>query len=251
VAVALCFQGSPEIKVVQKSDIDLPGPADTAGTPVALPKYEPEKKQVVSDAQKPGGRKGKEVKKYLPPQVITFNGAKIPPGTMGTARLATGASNGPVRAELLEPMTFNGQTYVEAGTVLIGSGSSTEERLFIRFNQMVFRDGSVKTIQAQAYDSEDKIPGLKGSKVGNFALNLAGSIGLNFSGGLSDGLQEQEVTGGVAVRKNTVKNAFLNGASVAALDQSKELMSSLKNKQPIIEVPAGTSIVVVVGADGQ
>jgi hypothetical protein len=52
------------------------------------------------------------------------------------------------------------------------------------------------------------------------------------------------------VPKSTVKNAMLNGASRAALDQSREMMTSLKNDKPIIEVPDGTPIYVLFGKEG-
>ena len=66
-------------------------------------------------------------------------------------------------------------TFIEEGSTLLGMGSSTEERLFVSFGQVIFKDGTFGKIQAQACDKTDQIVGLKGSKVNGKALQLAGS----------------------------------------------------------------------------
>lgn len=189
-------------------------------------------------------RKSRPAKLYTGPELVTRPKIPIPPGTVAKGKLVTGASNGPVRAKLTEPVLVNGEVLLEAGPILIGTGSSTEERLFIRFDQMVFKDGSVQSIEAQVFDPEDKLAGLKGSLLGNRTVRLAGSIGLNFVGGLSDGLQDTQTQGGTAFRPSTLKNAFLNGASVAAIDESRNEMSKLKNEMPVIQVDAGREIII-------
>lgn len=172
--------------------------------------------------------------------------SKIPPGSLFHARLLTGASNGIVRAEVTLPLVVKGESFIETGAVVVGSGNSTEERLFINFNQVVFRDGSVGEISGQACDLSDKIVGLKGNKLGNHALNLAGSIGLGFVGGFSEGLLETEGQQGVVIRKPTIKNALLNATAKTALERSQNLMSDLKNRAPVIEIPEGLEICIIV-----
>ncbi len=159
---------------------------------------------------------------------------------MFKAKLVSGASNGPLRAEVIEPLVVDGETRIATGAVLIGMGQSTEQRLFIKFNQLVFKDGSFQEFQAQACDSSDQTVGLKGDRVGSYAIKLAAAAALNFAGGVSEGLQESDVQNGVAVRKTSMKNALLNGSAHAALDQAQDTMSSVKSESPIIEVPAGT-----------
>jgi len=170
---------------------------------------------------------------------------KIPPGTMVKAVLTSGASNGPVRVKLKESVRVDGDVAIPTGTLLVGTGSSTEDRLFVRLGQALFSDGKVQKIAAQACDMSDQTVGLKGSKVGNEALKLATGIGLNFVAGVSTGLQESEVKGGVEVKKPTMKNALLNGASTASLEYARQTMSELKSRQPVIEVPNGTEICVL------
>lgn len=183
------------------------------------------------------------------PQIIARprNLAAIPPGALVKATLLNGASNGAVKARLDEALLVNGDAIIEGGSTLFGQGTSTEERLMVVFNQVVFRDGSFGNIQAHACDQSDQIVGLKGSRIGTRALNVAGGIGLGFVGGMSEGLQESRGEQGVVVKPPTVRNALLHATATTALDQSRSLMSGLKERKPIIEVPNGTAICVLFG----
>ena len=170
---------------------------------------------------------------------------QIPPGSLIKAILITGASNGTVKAETTEALRIQGETLIPAGATLIGTGQSTEERLMVRFTQVVFKDGSFENIQAQAADAEDKTVGLRGSRVGKYAMKYATAIGLNFVGGMAEGLQDREVVGQQVVTKPTVQNALLNGTSKATLEMANETMTDLKNSAPIIQISAGQSIFVI------
>ncbi len=171
---------------------------------------------------------------------------KIPPGSMMEAKLVSGASNGLVRAEVSKALYVNGDTMIPEGAFLVGAGSSSEERLFIKFGQVVFKDGTFGNLTAEACDQTDKIVGLKGSLVGNKAIQVAGSLGLGFMGGFSTALQDTQGQQGAVVTQPSLKNALLNGTATAALEESRNMMQDLKNRQPIIEVPQGTTICVMV-----
>jgi type IV secretory pathway VirB10-like protein len=169
----------------------------------------------------------------------------IPPGSTVKAVLITGASNGPVRAEVKESLQVQGETMVPAGATLLGAGQSGDDRLIVRFNQIIFKDGSFDTIQAQAADSDDKIAGLHGSRVGSYAVRYGAAIGLNFVGGMAEGLQDRDVVGQQVVTRPDAKNALLNGTSKATLELAQDTMSNIKSKPPVIEVPAGKEILVI------
>lgn len=169
----------------------------------------------------------------------------IPPGTLLSATLITGASNGLVKAEANEPLRINGDTLIEKGSTFLGQGSSGDERLNVSFNQVVFRDGTFGQVNAVACDTSDKIVGLKGSKVGNKAANIAGAIGLGFLGGFSQGLQDSQGQGGTVIREPSLKNSLLNGTATAALEQSQNLMSEVKNQPNIIEIAQSTPICIL------
>lgn len=251
IGFALMLQGTPEdSKPAQK--VAWTAPSDIQTEKVENIPAAPEVSATTSASHDSPRAKGvastgkRSPIKFTGPQVVSRpRPGKIPPGSMVKATLLSGGSNGPVRAEVTEGLIINGETLIEEGTILVGSGQSGEDRLTIRFNQMVFKDGAFESIDAQACDGEDKIAGIKGSKVGSQALKLATGIGLNFAGGVSGALEETEGQAGVVIRKPTLKTALFHGASSAALDQSKDMLSDVRNKPPLIEVPAGTSIYVL------
>lgn len=174
------------------------------------------------------------------------NKMEIPLGTQARAILLTGASNGPVKAKLLEDVELAGEIYIEEGSILWGTGSSTTERLVVVFTKFVTKDGEAKDIAANAYDASDEILGLKGSIIGRTSKKIAAGAGLGVAGALKT-MQQAENLGGVAVVKPTLGNAMLNGASTAALGLAEQELEELKNKQTIIEVEKGTEIIVVFG----
>ncbi len=197
--------------------------------------------------------RGRGQLRFSAPQLIERSkNTKIPAGSLVPAILVSGASNGPVKAALSEALVVNGEIVLAEGSILLGSGTSTEERLFVTFSKLVHRDGKSEPIQAVAADIKDKIAGLKGSKIGNYAMKLGAGVGLNFVSGMADVLQDQEAVGpmGLPIKKPTMKNAFLNGTQNASLEQASEIMSGLKDKQTIIEVNAGSTIYVLFGENG-
>lgn len=190
--------------------------------------------------------KSKVVVFYSAPQVIGRpNLGKIPAGTMVKAKFITGASNGPLKAILAEDLSINGEAMVPEGTTLVGSGSSGEDRLNVQFTKLVFKDGKSQSIQAQGCDLLDQTVGVKGKKLSKYAFLLATGAGLNFLGGVAEGLQESQVQNGVATKKSDLKNAALNGAGKAALDQSQEILTDLKNKKSVIQVESGKEFYVL------
>lgn len=170
---------------------------------------------------------------------------QIPPGTVVKAKLITGASNGIVKAALIESLSVNGDGIADTGTVLVGNGNSTEDRLLVDFSKLVFQDGTVQNIKAQACDKEDQTVGIRGSKVGKYASMLTAGIALNFAGGLAEGLQESQVQNGVVVKRSDLKNAALNGAAKASIDQSKEIVEKWKQQKTVIQVKGGTEICII------
>ena len=126
-----------------------------------------------------------------PIKILSFsNNLEIPPGAEVKATLLTGATNGLIKARLTEPLKVDGTSFLDAGTLLMGQGRSTVDRLYVDFKKAVFKDGKSIPISAQAFDGGDSILGLKGSRVGDISLKLAASAGLNFISGVAIGFQE-------------------------------------------------------------
>jgi hypothetical protein len=249
VSVVIAIQGPPEsISASRKKQDGMQAPLQLTGQVVDnIPQLGSDAAKARTLAASNSGKTKVAAKvRFTGPQLLSRpNSGKIPPGSYLKAKLVSGGSNGPVRAVVVEGFSVNGELIIEEGTILVGSGQSSEDRLNIRFSQMVFKDGSFQTIEAQACDGGDQIAGLKGSKVGSQAVKLATGIGLNFVGGMTEALQDTQGENGAVVRKPTMRNALLNGAATATLDQSREIMSNIKNKPPVIEVPIGTDIYVL------
>lgn len=183
--------------------------------------------------------------KTTPIQVLSFVGAsEIPPGAEVKAELLSGATNGLIKARLIEPLKVAGASLLDAGVLLLGQGRSTEERLFIDFRKAVFRDGKSIAVSAQAYDFSDAILGLKGSRVGDMTLKLAASSGLYFLSGMASGLQTPPYDESGRPRRPSTQDAALNGVSQAAGEQAKAYMEDIKNRPPLIEVKKGTVFIV-------
>ena len=237
--IPVFFVSPPEVQ----SLIDSPSSSNLQTPSLEVAEYAPNSKITDSGSVR---RQGTPKKAFLGLQ--SFNrprAARIPPGSYVKAVLVTGASNGAVKAVIKESVKIRGETLLPVSTQLIGSGQSTEDRLYIRFDQAVFPDGTFEGIQAEAVDSSDQIAGLKGSKVGFYATRLGAAVGLNFVGGMAQGLQQKEAVGQEAVVKASPKNALLNGASFASLELANETMSGLKSQRPMIEVEVGSEIFVM------
>lgn len=262
ISAGLLLESPPETKAPPKPRADFRPPSGIASvSTIQIPEVarpdtarEPRGGTPPTSAlasESPGhGSAGKSKSRYRGPQVVARPRAiKIPPGSMIKATLVSGASNGPVRAEVTEGLSVAGELLIPTGTILLGQGQSGDERLNIHFRQMVFQDGAVETVDAQACDASDKIAGLRGSRVNGQVLKLAMGIGLNFAGGASDALQDSTGQFGAVVRPPSLRNAMLNGAGTAALAQSREIMSDVKNKPPVYEIPAGTEVLVLFQKD--
>ncbi len=244
IMLCLLFQGGVETGIISQSAIPLPILSNTEQEKnLDIPRL---RESGPMGGQTATGHKGARAMKLSAPQLIVRQNAKnIPPGLFAKATLISGASNGLVRAELSENLEFNGEVFIEAGTILVGHGQSNEERLIINFDKIVLKDGAVESVSAQACDMSDKIVGLKGSKLGSHALKVAGGVGLGFVGGLSEGLQDSHSENGAVVHDPSLRNAMLNGAATAALEESRDMITSMKDKVPVIEVKVGTPICVI------
>lgn len=171
--------------------------------------------------------------------------SEIPVGSEIRAVLSSGATDGIVKASLSTPLIVDGEPILPERAVLFGKGKSGEERLFIEFTKVIFPSGEAYPIRAQAFELSDKILGLKGALVGRRTKKMTGAIAFGFLGGMTEGLQE---TSGTVFqnKKPSMKDAALSGASKAALDQSQVYLDEMKKSPNIIEVNAGTELLVII-----
>ncbi len=248
ITITVCFLITAVIGLFHKQQVVTSGKSPVnmnlaVGQETKIPAYTQAqmKTRVVAQSGKPAVREGLTItRRNL--------AGKVPPGTMVRARLLSGASNGFVKATLLENVAPFGDLYFSSGTTVVGVAQSSKERLAVSFTKAVLGDGSVVEIHSQACDGADKMPGLTGVNVRGQAVNLAGAVGLNFAGGVAMGMQtrgSQEMTA-----PPTVKDSLLNGAAVAAIERGRDLSQDMKSEEPLIEIEEGTEFYLLFLGEG-
>lgn len=176
-----------------------------------------------------------------------FQVKEIPSGAEVMAYLSSGASNGLVKAVLSENLKYDGDLLLKKGTTLIGKGKSSEDRLYIEFVKAISPDKSALKVKAFAFDKGDRIIGLKGKKISDYAFRLATSAGLIFLGGVADGLREDYSSNPFEKRRPSVRDAALNGVSTATMETGKDMMNDLKSREARVEVASSTQVLVIFG----
>lgn len=171
----------------------------------------------------------------------------IPSGAEVMTYLSSGASNGLVKAVLSENLKYDGDLLLKKGTTLIGKGNSSEDRLYIQFTRAISPDKSTMKVKAFAFDRSDRMMGLKGKKISDYAFKLATSAGFIFLGGVADGMIEDYSSNLFEKRKPTMRDAALNGVSNATMETGKDMMNDLKSREARIEVASKTPVLVIFG----
>lgn len=167
-----------------------------------------------------------------------------PPGAEVNAVLVSGGANGTVKVKTTQDLVLNDESYAQAGSLLIGTGSSTDKRLYVTFNRIISPEGKAKSIYAQAYDFKDRIRGLKGKKVSDQIFKIATSSALIFLSGLSESMQESQSIGTIAGQRKSLRDAALGGVAQASSEHGKRMLDELNNDSQI-EVQKETELVVI------
>ena len=171
----------------------------------------------------------------------------IPAGSEVKAQLVSGGANGMVKAQLAESLSVQGESVLPKGTVLLGKGSSSDDRLYIAFRRAILPDKTEMKIKALAYDAKDRVIGLKGKKVSDYAFKLAASAGLIFLGGVADGMRDDYSSSPFVQKRPTMRDAALNGVSTSTSDLSHQMLESMKNSQERVVVDHSSQLIVIFG----
>lgn len=229
--------------------------SDVRGSPVEIPQMTegnqvpPVPIMTLNEMSSANPKRGKlEPREIARIKVVSLrSNSAIPVGSEARAILESGASNGIVKAKLMTSLNVDGEPVVPRGATIFGRGKSSEERLFVEFQKVIFPNGESLAIRGQAFDIEDKILGLKGAFVGARSKKIGLAIGFGLLGGVAEGLEDSSgssIWG--ANEKKSMRDAALSGASKAALDQSRAYMDEIKNTSLIIEVKKGTEFYLII-----
>ena len=230
--------GEPSSMIKKKTDFQTTNmPNETQSI------YFPEHK--TETTEKPPNTNRSVISKLPGPSLIFRPGVnEILPGTISKARLQTAATDGPVKAVLTEDVVVNGEVKIPIGSVLIGLGQSLDLRVGVQFSRAIIGEKDVIKIGAVALDFNDQLVGLQASKISGEAIRLGASIGLNFVGGMAEGLKDRTGINGAVVEQSTVRNALLNGASKASLEQARSMMEEAKNRKISLMVDSGVPLLI-------
>ncbi len=238
--VALLFGESQPLIQSRQSKSDFTANPNMRGTSLQIPNHNV---QIVESPKTV--RPPRTPQKFLGPALIARPGAQdILPGTIVTALLQTAATDGPVKAVLSESVIIDGEERLPVGAILIGIGQSQESRVSVQFGKAIVAGVGAVEINAVALDQGDQLVGLQASRMNEEVIHLGASIGLNFVGGMAEGFKEKSGQAGAAIETPNARNALLNGASKAALEQSRAMMEQTKNKKYSLKVDSGTPVLI-------
>ena len=137
--------------------------------------------------------------------------------------------------------------------ILLGivSHSADTDKIFLRFNKIVFPNGREFKIDAQGLNSADFSPGLIGDQHSNSDLRVAGSMGLTLVSAASDVLTSRSMVGamnsyglGANVPDSNVKNAMLQGVSQVTKQEAQRNMQETQKAQEYVTLLPDSDLIV-------
>lgn len=167
-------------------------------------------------------------------------------GTEGLARLKLDLLPQTVaQAILIKPLIIDGEEILPKGTKFYGVSKELSGRMSIEFTKARLPTGEKYKIKAFAHERKKGAFGLKGSQVGPRTVSALASTGLHFIGGLSEGMIERQMTEAQVSIKGNLRNGLLHGASKASMEQSRQVLSDLKNRQSVLRVKKGKKFKII------
>jgi hypothetical protein len=207
-------------------------------------------------------------KSGVKPMKLTYNGRQvfertetqglmtpIPSGTNFVGKLVNGIDtrqdNQTLKVLLLYGGSHPSGGNIPRDSVLLGSASSSGgDRVYIRFNRVIFPSGQEYRIDAQALSSGDYTPGLIGEHHSETDLRVAGSIGLTMISAVTDVMTQRTAFGsnpyGMATAQPdaTMKNATLQGASHVAKQEAERVGGKMQDKEEYLTVMTGGDLII-------
>ena len=154
-------------------------------------------------------------------------------------RLIVGPEGSPAILEI------NADQGAQSGLKLLGKArqSSTQGRVLIEFDRLIFRSGKTIPIKASVLDATGAY-GLEAKVFSSKALMLAGAIAGSFISGFAAAQQNQTTTAiGFQQTQPSMRNGILQGVAQTTADQSKRMIDEATAEKPVLVVEAGESVV--------
>ncbi len=182
----------------------------------------------------------------------------LPSGTNFIGKLSTGIDtreqNQIVRVNLPYDVRHASGGYIPRNSLLLGNAtcSADNDKIFIRFNRIIFPDGKEYHVDAQALNSGDYSPGLVGNHHSNTDLRVASSLGLTMISSATDVLTHRSAMGGMNPYAMggmnqpdaTMKNAMLQGASQVTKQEAQRQAGDMQNSAEYVTLFPEADLIV-------
>lgn len=202
------------------------------------------------------------------PMKLTYNGRQvferteaqglltaIPSGTNFIGKLINGIDTRQDNQTLKVTLPYGGSHpsggKIPRDSVLLGSATySGGDRVYIRFNRIIFPNGAEYRIDAQGLSSGDYTPGLVGVHHSETDMRVAGSLGLTMVSAVTDVMTQRTMYGanpygmGMAQPDATMRNATLQGVSQVAKQESERVGSKMQEKEEYLTVMTGGDLII-------
>ncbi|MFP5386023.1 MAG: TrbI/VirB10 family protein [Bacteriovoracia bacterium] len=140
---------------------------------------------------------------------------------------------------------------IPRNAVLQGTVSTNgSEKVFIRFNRVIYPNGKEFRIDAQALSSADYSPGLVGVRQSNADLRMVSSIGLTMISAGTDILTQRSMVGanpyaiGIAQPDATAQNAVLQGVSQVTKQEAQRQAQEPQSAEDYVILSPDSDLIV-------
>ena len=190
---------------------------------------------------------------YKAPQVIEREGPDgfargLPLGTNLVGKLLTSIDTREMKQLYKVLLPYGGKDKnggsIPKNSILFGTVSypGKGSKVFIQFSKALLPDGKEVKLNAQALNSKDYSPGLKGDFHGKATERIVSTLGLTYMmSAMTDTLTERQILGKgeVVTPKATAKNAFYQGVSKVSEMEAQRQAAEVGNEQEYVTVPCG------------
>lgn len=181
----------------------------------------------------------------------------LPSGTNFIGKLLTGIDTREANqiAKVLLPYGARHASggYLPKNAVLLGivSQGGDSEKVYIRFNRIIFPNGKEYKMDAQALNSADYSPGILGAHHSNADVRMASTVALTMVSAATDVLTQRSMVGGVnpymvgSIQPDaTAKNAVLQGVSQVTKQEAQKQTQEMQNAQEYVTVSPDSDLII-------
>lgn len=180
--------------------------------------------------------------------------AFLMPAILG-GNVVTSDAASPTIAIIPQDVSWEDEVLIPEGSKVIGQTNFDEstQRVQIRFNAVVFPDGTSRSFSGLALSS-DGSAGLSGNYHSGTIDQQVGKFLSMFIGGLSEGMKDRQpsqVPMTAPYEPGSLRNGALNGLAVTSSEFAKSKSQELERSKPFMEIAGGTSFAIYLDKEFQ